>query len=101
MPDMIDKLLPKWDYRRKYILALLIFLCVMIVASLAGALYLGHTAMFGLYISAFMIVFVICAFMSLLGIIGSYIFGSRWETKDFLDTLPNIIPKFGEEEKKE
>lgn len=98
---MIEQLKPKWDYRRKYVAALLIFLGLMIAASLASAVYLGHLSLFGLYIATFMIVFVFCAFMALLGIIGSYIFGSRWETKDFLDTLPNLIPKFGEEEKKE
>jgi hypothetical protein len=93
MENMIDKLKPSWKFRRVYIALLLIFLSICIATSLGGAIWLG--ANFTPSLSAFMIVFVICNFMALLGIIGSYIFGSRWETKDFLDVLPNIIPHTG------
>lgn len=92
MTNMIDQVKPSWYFRRIYIAVLLIFLSLCIAASLGGALWLGYFAKFSMWIASFLIVFVICNFMALLGIIGSYIFGSRWETKDFLDVLPNIIP---------
>jgi hypothetical protein len=95
MQDMIDKLKPSWKYRRIYVAVTLVFAALMIVAALSGALALSAFAKFGLYISAFLIVFVICSFVVLLGVIGSYIFGARWETKDFLNILPNIIPQLG------
>lgn len=93
MTDMIDQIKPSWTYRRRYIKNLLFFLSICISVTLLGALVLGFFGKINIYLSAFLIVFIICNFMTLLGIIGSYIFGSRWETKDFLDVLPNIIPK--------
>lgn len=82
-----------WTHRRKYIKHLLWFLCLMLVLNIAGSIFLAYFGKFGAGVSAFFIVFCICNFMVLLGIIGSYIFQASWETKNFLDVLPNIIPK--------
>jgi hypothetical protein len=92
MKETIEALKPKWDYRRKFVAWLLAFVCLMITITLGGALFLGFLSKFNIFLSAFLIVFAICSFMVLLGIIGSYIFGSRWETADFLKVLPGIIP---------
>lgn len=92
MNNILDKVKPDWTHRRAYIKVLLVFLCASISIALCGSLALGYFAKFGLYISAFLITFVICNFMVLIGIVGSYIFGSRWETSDFLKILPHIIP---------
>jgi uncharacterized BrkB/YihY/UPF0761 family membrane protein len=84
-----------WTHRRKYIKYLLWFLCFMLTVNIAGSIALAFFSKFGAAVSTFFIVFCICNFMVLLGIIGSYIFQASWETKNFLDVLPNIIPKLG------
>lgn len=93
MKEVVEQLKPSWTHRRAYVKTLMVYLCVMLTTSLFGSLALAAFGKFGAYISVFLVVFAICNFAVLLGIIGSYIFGSRWETKDFLDILPNIIPQ--------
>ena len=95
--DVIEHIKPQWKFRRVYIAILLTFLCLILSVLLGTSVWLGFAAKFSIYICTFFIVFTICSFMTLIGIIGSYIFGSRWETSDFLKTLPDIIPKLGEE----
>jgi hypothetical protein len=92
MQEVVDQLKPQWTHRRKFVAWLLFFLCTTISVALGGALVLGFFSHFSIYICAFLVVFIMCAFASLLGIIGSYIFGSRWETKDYLEMLPHIMP---------
>lgn len=94
MLDMskVDHFKQSWDKRRPIIIIMLIFLAVMLVAQLTTAVILALLAKFGFNISTFFIVFVICNFIALLGIIGSWIFGATWEHKDFLNILPQIIP---------
>lgn len=92
MNDTVNKLIPSWKYRRAYIKSLLIFLCAMIVISLGAAGLIAFLGKFTLSFSTYLIVFTICAFMALIGIIGSYIFQASWENRDFLNILPKIIP---------
>jgi hypothetical protein len=84
-----------WTHRRRYIKHLLWFLCVMLMVNIFGSIALAFFGKFSIAVSTFFIVFCICNFMVLLGIIGSYIFQASWETKTFLDVLPNIIPNLG------
>lgn len=84
-----------WTHRRRYIKHLLWFLCLMLCVNIAGSIGLAFFGKFGVSVASFFIVFCICNFMVLLGIIGSYIFQASWETKNFLDVLPGIVPKMG------
>lgn len=82
---------PDWTNRRRYIKYLLIFLCVMLSINILASIALAAFGKFGVSISTFFIVFCICNFAVLLGIIGSYIFQAGWENKDFLNILPGLV----------
>lgn len=96
--ETLNKLTPDWTYRRAFIKWLLRFLCGMLVVCMLGTLGLAYFAKFSITVSTFFIVFVICDFMALLGIIGSYIFQASWDNKDFLNILPSIIPHMNKDE---
>lgn len=83
-----------WTNRRKVIKRMLFVLSVLLIASLVGATVLAYFAKFGLYVSIFYTVFSALTFIVILGIVGSYVFGASWETRDFLNILPSIIPDF-------
>jgi hypothetical protein len=90
--DDLSNLKQGWDGRKQAIVALLVFIAVLLVSCLGGAFVLAFLGKFGFVFSTFLITFVVCSFISLLGIIGSWIFGAKWEQKDFLDILPQIMP---------
>lgn len=90
----ITELKPDWSNRRKLIYGIIITLGSLLVTSLFTSVILAYFTKFGLYISIFMCLFVSMCFLVILGVIGSYIFGARWETKDFLQVLPQLVPDF-------
>lgn len=92
--DDINGLKPDWTNRRKLIFGVSYLLAAMLVVALVASIVLAYFVKFGLYISIFLTVFVTLCFIVVLGIIGSYVFGARWEHKEFLDILPGIIPDF-------
>lgn len=65
-----------------------------LLLSLLGATGLAYFTKFTFYVTIFYTVFAACSFVLMLGIIGSYVFGARWETKDFLNALSDIVPDF-------
>jgi hypothetical protein len=86
----IEAIKPSWDNRRKIIKVALTIVGILLFLLFAGAVYLTFLGKFGLAIASFFIVFLVCNFISGLGIIGSYIFGARWENKDFLNALQHV-----------
>lgn len=92
--DDLDRLKPDWTNRRKLIKCITYGLAAMLVVSLIASIALAAFAKFGLYISIFLTVYVTLCFMVMLGVIGSYVFGARWENQDFLNVLPGIVPDF-------
>lgn len=98
MQVKIDDIKPDWTNRRKVIRASLIVLNVLLFAALGGAILLGLFGKFGLYVSTFFIVFNALTFVAIIAIIGSYVFGARWETSTFLKAITNIVPDFGKKD---
>lgn len=92
--DDIEGLKPDWTNRRTLIKHITYGLAAMLAVALLTSVILAYFAKFGLYISIFFTIFATLCFMTMLGVIGSYVFGARWETKDFLSILPGIIPDF-------
>ena len=93
MPDIkLEDIKPDWFSRKVAIFSILILLGILISASLASAVGLALLSKFSITVSTYFIVFIVCNFITLLGVIGSYIFGSVWQTSDFLKILPDIIP---------
>lgn len=90
----LNELRPDWTNRRKLVMIIAGFLAGLLLTSLIMAVGLAYIAKFGLYISIFFVTFVVLCFITLLGIIGSYIFGASWEHKDFLSVIPDIVPDF-------
>lgn len=90
----LKSLKPDWTNRRKVIkytlrvLSAFLFLCLVAVTALA------YFAKFTVTVAMFFTVFAACSFLLMLGIIGSYVFGAQWETKDFLTALGNLVPDF-------
>lgn len=97
----IKALKPDWTNRRKVIKLTLRVLSFFLLLSLIGATVLAYFGKFAFYVSMFYTVFMALSFVLMLGIIGSYVFGARWETKDFLTTLTDIVPDFNKEDHKD
>lgn len=89
-----EVLKPDWTNRRLVIKLTLRVMSFFLFLSLVGATTLAYFAKFTFYVTIFYTVFAACSFVLMLGIIGSYVFGARWETKDFLNALSDIVPDF-------
>lgn len=89
-----EQLKPDWTNRRLIIKLTLRMLSFFLFLSLVGGTGLAYFAKFSFYVCLFYTVFAACSFILMLGIIGSYVFGARWETKDFLHALTDIVPDF-------
>lgn len=85
---------PDWTNRRQIIKLTLRVMSFFLFLSLIGATSLAYFTKFTFYITIFYTVFAACSFVLMLGIIGSYVFGARWETKDFLNAMSDIVPDF-------
>ena len=89
-----ENLKPDWTNRRLIIKLTLRMLSFFLFLTLVGAAVLAYYSKFTFYVSLFYTVFAACSFVLMLGIIGSYVFGARWENKDFLHALAEIVPDF-------
>ena len=94
----IQDLRPSWNKRRPIIIAMLAFMCAVIVLSGIASIVLAVLAKYGFYVFTFFMTMIILAFACLIGIIGSYIFGAQWETKDYFNLLKDVVPKINNEE---
>lgn len=92
--ENIQELKPDWTNRRKVIKGMLMLLAILLALTPFGVAALAYFGKFALYESMFFIIFNSFTFLSILGIIGSYVFGARWENKDFLLAITNIVPDF-------
>lgn len=89
---------PDWTNRRKVIKALLFLLGVLVFITPVGVAALALFGKFTFHVAMFFIIFNSFTFVSILGITGSYVFGARWETKDFLNAITNLVPDFNHKE---
>lgn len=94
MEEVTNQLAPDWTKRRQVIQISLVFLAAMLTAVFVASIVLCLLAKLGFYITLILMIFLVLSFVAALGIIGSYIFGARWETKDFLDTIQHVLPDF-------
>lgn len=96
--DIKSSLKPDWTHRRLVIRLALVLGAMILISLFASSVWLALIGKFGFYISTFFITFLICNFIAILGIIGSYVFSAQWENKDFLNILPQIIPHMSKPE---
>jgi CHASE3 domain sensor protein len=87
----LEKFRQPWDQRRPLIKKLLLFVAGVIIILLLGAIGLAVFSKFLFAVAAFFIVAISLSFMTLLGIIGSYVFAAKWENSDFLNAIPGIV----------
>lgn len=88
----IEDAKPSWTNRRPVIKWSLLFMAGIIFAALLSAVCLAVLAKFGFYIFTFCMTVIILGFACMIGIIGSYVFGARFETKDYFNLLKDVIP---------
>ena len=95
----IEKIKPDWTNRRKVIKLSLLYMGALLALLAIASFVVAGFGMFNLYLCIFATTVAACIFLTYICIIGSYVFGSAFETKDFLASLTNIVPDFGKEEK--
>ena len=83
---------PTWQNRRPVIIGSLIFMGSVISAALLASVALALLAKFGFYIFTFFMTVIILGFACMIGIVGSYVFGAKWETESYFSLLKDVIP---------
>lgn len=92
MMRQLEDAKPSWNNRRPVIKWTLIFIGSMIAAALASSVALALLAKFGFYIFTFFMTVIILGFACMIGIVGSYVFGAKWESESYFNLLKDVIP---------
>jgi len=87
----ITNLKQDWKYRRPLIYWVCGSMIGLIASALGTAVFLAAIGKFGVIISTFFSILVICAFFTLLAVLGSYVFGAAWENDSFLKLVPQLL----------
>lgn len=87
----VSNLKQDWKNRRPLIYWVCASMIALLAASLGTSVFLAAIGKFGVIISTFFTVLVICAFFTLLAVVGSYVFGAAWENANFLKLVPQLL----------
>jgi hypothetical protein len=88
----LEDVRPTWTNRRPVIIWSLLFIGAMIAMSIVSAVALALLAKFGFYIFTFFMTVIILGFACMIGIVGSYVFGAKWESESYFNLLKDVIP---------
>ena len=94
----INDLAPNWRYRRVVVFGSVIFFAVIIGVLVGLATWTALVGSFGLYYAIFAITTELLAFAALVMVIGSYVFGSAFQSNKFLDFVKEVAPDLKKEE---
>lgn len=90
----LEKFKPDWKHRRAAVYGVLGFMCFLLLLHIGLVGLIAITASFTMGMSIFFVTSQILAFTTIVAVIGSYIFGSKWSTDNFFNLIRDVAPNF-------